>query len=93
MGYDAFHQCDVYGWTRIVQVAGGGYHTVGLKSDGTVVAVRRSSAGQLDVGDWTGIVQVAAGGFHTVGLKADGTVVAVGSNGLGQCNFFDWDLN
>jgi len=25
-------------WTAITQVAGGGSHTVGLKSDGTVVA-------------------------------------------------------
>ena len=32
-------QLDVGSWTNIVQVAAGGYHTVGLKSDGTVVAV------------------------------------------------------
>ena len=37
------------------------YHTVGLKSDGTVVAVGDNSYGQLNVGSWSGIVQVAAG--------------------------------
>ena len=36
-------------------------HTVGLKSDGTVVAVGDNYFGQLDVGSWSDIVQVAAG--------------------------------
>ena len=61
-------------------VAAGFYHTVGLKADGTVVAVGENYLGQCNVGNWTDIVQVAAGSYHTVGLKADGTVVAVGSN-------------
>ena len=59
-------------------VATGRRHTVGLKSDGTVVAVGRNDEGQCDVGDWTDITQVAAGAAHTVGLKSDGTVVAAG---------------
>jgi len=76
------------------QVAAGTYHTVGLKSDGTVVAVGFNDYGQLDVGSWTGITRVAAGvAAHTVGLKSDGTVVAVGNNGNGQCDTFNWDLD
>jgi len=59
-------------------VAVGGSHTVGLKGDGTVVAVGDNDYGQLDVGVWTDIVQVAAGRSHTTGLKDDGTVVAAG---------------
>ncbi len=66
----------------IPMVVAGGYHTVGLKSDGIVVAVGWNDNGQCDVGGWTGIVQVAAGWYHTVGLKTDGTVVAVGCRGL-----------
>jgi len=51
---------------------------VGLKDDGTVVAVGDNEAGQCDVGGWMDIIQVAAGYEHTVGLKDDGTVVAAG---------------
>jgi len=72
------------------QVSAEAYHTVGLKSDGTVVAVGRNYEGQCDVSDWTGITQVSAGGAHTVGLQSDGTVVAVGNNDHGQCDVSDW---
>jgi alpha-tubulin suppressor-like RCC1 family protein len=71
-------------------VAAGAKHLVGLKSDGTVVAVGGNSLGQCDVGDWTDIVQVSAGYYYTVGLRSDGTVVAVGSNSHGQSNLGRW---
>ena len=61
-------------------------HTVGLKSDGTVVAVGLNNYGQCDVEGWTDIVAVSAGARHTVGLKSDGTVVAVGYKFSGQCD-------
>ena len=51
---------------------------MGLKSDGTAVAVGDNSSGQCDVGAWTDIIQVACGDSHTVGLKSNGTVVAAG---------------
>ena len=65
-------------------------HTVGLKADGTVVAVGDNKSGQCDVSRWRDIVAVAADGYHTVGLKADGTVVAVGYNDDGQCDVSRW---
>jgi len=71
-------------------VAAGDSHTVGLKSDGTVVAVGDGTFGRCNVDGWTDIVQVAAGGYHTVGLKSDGTVVAVGRETAGQLNVGDW---
>lgn len=73
-------------WTDITAVCAGYYHTVGLKSDGTVVAVGSNSEGQCNVGNWTDIVAVSAGDNFTVGLKADGTVVATGNNDWGQCD-------
>ena len=71
-------------------LAAGWDHIVGLKTDGTVVAVGSNSCGQCDVSSWTDIVAVAAGSHHTVGLKADGTVVAVGDNERGQCAVSGW---
>jgi len=71
-------------------VTAGIWHTVGLKSDGTVIAVGSNTWGQSEVGGWTDIVQVAAGERHTVGLKANGTVVAVGSSEDGQCDVDGW---
>ena len=71
-------------------MAAGDAHTVGLRADGTVVAVGENAAGQCDTGDWANIVAVAAGASHTVGLRADGTVVAVGENAAGQCDTGDW---
>ena len=71
-------------------IAAGSGHTVGVKADGTVVAVGRNSNGECNVASWTHIVQVAAGYWHTVGLRDDGSVVAVGSNLYGQCNVGGW---
>ena len=66
------------------------FHTVGLCTDGTVLAAGRNDYGQCDVDDWTDIVAISASGYHTVGLKADGTVVAVGMNAHGQCDVSGW---
>lgn len=97
--------CDVGDWEDVVAVAtDGSYvwdqnkgatetsHTVGLKSDGTVVATGNNNYGQCDVSDWTDIVAIAAGSLCTIGLRSDGTVVAVGwrwgSDGV--CDASDW---
>jgi len=85
--------CAVGNWTDIIQVDAGYRHTVGLKADGTVVAVRDNEDndyGECDVGNWTGIIYANAGAYHTVGLKPDGTAVAVGRNDYGQCDVGGW---
>jgi hypothetical protein len=71
-------------------IAAGGYDTVGLRFDGTVVGVGLSTSGQCDIGGWENTVQVAAGGYHTVGLTTNGTVLAVGDNAYSQCDVGDW---
>ena len=70
----------------VISVAAGIRHTVGLRSDGTVVAVGRNDSGECNVDDWNNIIQVAAGYFYTLGVGSDSTVVAVGDNEVGQCN-------
>lgn len=69
-------------WENIIAVAAGGGgamgkgHTVGLREDGTVVAVGDNSYGQCNVSEWKDIKAIAAGDWHTVGLCKDGTVVS-----------------
>ena len=65
-------------------VSAGARHTVGLKSDGTLVAVGYNWFGRCNVANWKDIIAVSAGDQHTVGLKSDGTVVAVGNNDYEQ---------
>jgi alpha-tubulin suppressor-like RCC1 family protein len=74
----------------VPMVEGGAWYTLGLKSDGTVVAVGYNSYGQCNVANWTDIIQVDGGGEHTVGLKSDGAVVAIGYNEYGQCDVGNW---
>ncbi len=79
-----------------VSVAAGKYHTVALKSDGTLWTWGYNFYGQLGDGttndiysptklgldnDW---VFIAAGDHHTMALKSDGTLWAWGYNGYGQ---------
>ena len=80
-------------WAGVAQrnaVAAGGYHTVGLRADGTVAATGDNFHGQCDVSGWRDLVAVAADYNHTVGLRADGTAVATGDNGDGQCDVSGW---
>ena len=69
-------QMNVGSWSGIAAVSAGYRHSVGLRKDGTVVAVGDNSYGQCEVEEWKDIIQISAGSNHTVGLKSDGTVVS-----------------
>ena len=77
-------------------ISGGEYHSLALKSDGTLYAWGKNHRGQLGIGstdnettpqrvgnsgDWKAI---SAGGEHSLALKRDGTLYAWGSNSSGQ---------
>jgi alpha-tubulin suppressor-like RCC1 family protein len=81
-------------WAR---VSAGGYHTLGIKSDGSLWAFGSNRAGQLGTGDQTfdhdipvpvasGLPWplVSAGSIHTLGIKSDGSLWAWGRNIDGQ---------
>jgi len=82
--------------TGITAIAGGGSHSLALKSDGTVWAWGANNSGQLgngnntnsntpvQVSSLTGITAIAGGGSHTLALKNDGTVWTWGNNNSGQ---------
>ena len=74
----------------IIAVSAGSGQTIGLRLDGTVVAVGDNEHGECSVSSWRDIIAIAAGSFHTVGLKLDGTVVAVGENKQDQCCVDGW---
>lgn len=81
-------------WDSLVYrstIATGMFHTVGLKTDGTVVAVGDNINGQCNVSTWKDIATIDAGSRHTIGLRNNGTVVAVGWNDYGQCDVSDWN--
>jgi alpha-tubulin suppressor-like RCC1 family protein len=75
------------------QIAAGGYHTCGLKNDGSVTCW---GAGTTNAGDESEyqhgqsiapsgtFTQISAGGSHTCGLKSDGSAVCWGLNVNGQ---------
>jgi hypothetical protein len=75
-------RCDVRNWKNIVAISTKSSHTVGLRSDGTVVAVGDNKYGQCNVEDWENIIAISAGDCFTMGIKSNGTVVICG-NALG----------
>ena len=89
-GENNYGQSDTSNLMNIVYVVSSEWHTVGLKEDGTVVAVGSNFEGQCNVSEWKDIVAIAAGNGHTVGLKSDGSVIAVGRNENKECEVSDW---
>ena len=69
----------VDGWTDMTQLAMGNGHTVGLRSDGTVVAAGNNHCGQCDVEEWKDVVYIDAKGQCTIGITRDGRLLFAGS--------------
>jgi alpha-tubulin suppressor-like RCC1 family protein len=85
------------GGTNWKSIACGSYHTLALKTDGTLWSWGRNINGQLGVNNTTDRLtpvttllggtnwkSVAGGDSHTVALKTDGTLWNWGSNSYGQ---------
>ena len=85
-GDNGFGQTNIpAGLNNVVQVAGGNYHNLALKGDGTVVAWGWNDNGQTSIpAGLNNVVQIAGGYGHSLALKADGTMVAWGGNDYGQ---------
>ncbi len=68
-----------------IAVAGGFYHSLGLRADGSIVAWGSNGMGQTSVpAPNSGFIVIAAGAQHSLGLKGDGSIVAWGRNIEGQ---------
>ncbi len=82
-----------YPWAYI---SGGYYHTIAIKSDGTLWAWGRNNYGQLgdgttvnksspiQIGTDTNWVSISCGQDYTIAIKSDGTLWAWGGNNYGQ---------
>jgi hypothetical protein len=79
-------QCDVPAGETFTQVAGGNFHSIGLRADGTAIAWGKNDCGECDVPDGERFTQVAVGNGHSIGLRADGTAVAWGEARSGACD-------
>jgi alpha-tubulin suppressor-like RCC1 family protein len=87
----------VGGFTDWCEVSGGGYHSLGVRSNGTLWAWGKNYSGELGdyttydtsspvsvVGGFTDWCQVSAGGSHNLGVRSDGTAWAWGNNSYGK---------
>lgn len=69
--------------TNVIAVAAGGYHSLALRADGTVVAWGAISPVPSDLAE---VQAIASGVFHAVALRSNGTLVVWGDNAYGQTN-------
>jgi hypothetical protein len=65
-------------------IAAGDFHSLALKSDGTIVG--RGFSSQIDVPTSGTYIAIAAGSQHSLALRSDGTIVGWGDNTYGQIN-------
>jgi len=69
------------GLAHVVQIVAGPYHSIALKSNGTVIGWGLNQHKQARAPEGLkGVVQIAAGLHHSLALKEDGSVVAWGDS-------------
>ncbi|MHB0937108.1 MAG: HYR domain-containing protein [Armatimonadota bacterium] len=86
-GQNTSGQCNVPATLAdVIAVAGGNWHSLALKADGTVAAWGDNTFGQGSMpAGLSGVQAIAAGNWHNLALKTDGTVFAWGDNSYNQC--------
>ncbi|MHC4344993.1 MAG: hypothetical protein ACYSUP_09945 [Planctomycetota bacterium] len=80
---------DIHGQTRVpadryVGFSAGAWHSLAIKTDGSLVGWGRNDSNQTDVPDGNGFIAVAAGGAHSLALRTDGSIEGWGRDDYGQ---------
>ena len=71
--------------TNLIAVAAGGWHSLGLRFNGSVIAWGGDTHGECSIpADLADVVAIAAGMYHSLALKANGQVVGWGDDSYGQ---------
>ncbi|HXJ58166.1 MAG TPA: hypothetical protein VNU68_16035, partial [Verrucomicrobiae bacterium] len=71
--------------SNVVALAAGEYHSMALRSDGTVRAWGQDINGDLtNTSGLNAIAAIATSGYHSLALRSNGTVVAWGRNWTGE---------
>lgn len=70
--------------------AAGLYHSIAMRSDGTVVATGQNTVGQCNVNDWQDMVFIAARGELSMGVTRQGGVKATGLMESNMSNALAW---
>jgi alpha-tubulin suppressor-like RCC1 family protein len=63
-----------------IKIAAGYWHSLGLKSDGTIIAWGMNDYGQCTIPAGLAGHAIAAGRYHALAVDSDGSVVAWGKN-------------
>lgn len=92
---DVVKKQEVATWNHIIKTACTGSAALGLRSDGTVVAVNNlyEDHGQLKIDWWKNIINLWACYRYTVGLRSDGKIEIAGGDSLFENHVYPslWD--
>jgi len=78
-------QCHISVYNNFVSISAGNLHSLGIKSDGSIVACGMNGDKQCNAPSSNKkFVAIAGGGFHSLGLSSDGSIIAWGDNTYGQ---------
>src|ERR1017187_6574024 len=97
---------NAYMATNVTAIAAGEYHSLLLKSDGSLWAMGCNEYGQLGDGYFNsvgtnqpekivanGVTAITAGSYHSLFIKSDGSLWGMGDNEDGQLGDGTWDAH
>jgi alpha-tubulin suppressor-like RCC1 family protein len=87
---DAGNSLTLSQFTGAGMVSAGSVHSLGARSDGTVVAAGHNTQGQNAVSNWSNVLAVAAYGELSAAVTADGKVLLAGKNADSLSAALEW---